>query len=338
MLDIPSEEAPVRNEAFQVLTGLSELEPETLVREQELGTVFNFSQGLPYFRRLLRFYRRVGEVPLDELPFNKVTEVANHAKQAWGLFQKVQEFSPGIENPVQQRDQLIQQIKDHHERAYTTLAPVLAFASMPTVDMSSIQSEVAAVADETKKALESAKNSGSTAVSELQSLLASAKQSAQEVGVVQHAVHFRTAAADHDTAADLWLKVTAAFAGAALLLALSSLLVYAWNPPEWDTLQAIQVAAAKLVVLSLLVSGTVWSGRTYRAHRHNHVVNKHRQNALSTFETFAASAPDQQTKSAVLLHAAQCIFAPQQTGYDSGEADAGSTPQLIEVFRSLGQS
>ncbi len=44
---------------------------------------------------------------------------------------------------------------------------------------------------------------------------------------------------------------------------------------------------SKLVVLSLLSFGTVWSARNYRALRHQRTINQHRHKALMTFQTFA---------------------------------------------------
>jgi hypothetical protein len=43
------------------------------------------------------------------------------------------------------------------------------------------------------------------------------------------------------------------------------------------------------------------------------VVDQHRQNALSTFETFMKAASDEQMKNAVLLQATQAILTPQAT-------------------------
>jgi hypothetical protein len=75
--------------------------------------------------------------------------------------------------------------------------------------------------------------------------------------------------------------------------------------------------------------------RTYRAHRHNYVINKHRQNALQTFRAFSQQAnADPATKSAVLLQATQCIFAPQATGYTTQEADSNYSP-IIEIVRAV---
>jgi len=63
-------------------------------------------------------------------------------------------------------------------------------------------------------------------------------------------------------------------------------------------------------------------------------VNQHRQNALSTFETFVKAAADDQTKGAVLLQATQAIFTPQVTGFIAQESDSGGPAQVLEIFRS----
>jgi hypothetical protein len=76
--------------------------------------------------------------------------------------------------------------------------------------------------------------------------------------------------------------------------------------------------------------------RNYAASRHNLVVNRHRQNALSSFETFVKGAGDQQTKDAVLLQATQSIFVPQDSGFIRGESTPQPGSQIIEILRGIG--
>ena len=97
--------------------------------------------------------------------------------------------------------------------------------------------------------------------------------------------------------------------------------------------QSVQMAIPKLFVFSVLLA-TVWCGKTYRAYRHNAVVNRHRQNALATFQTFAKAAVDQATKDAVLLQATQCIFSQQPTGYIQTEPEPTALP-ISEMMRAV---
>jgi hypothetical protein len=95
---------------------------------------------------------------------------------------------------------------------------------------------------------------------------------------------------------------------------------------------------AKLIVLSILLSAAIWTGKIYKAHRHNFIINRHRRNALSTFQTFAGGASDTQTKNAVLLQATTCIFGPQNTGYISQDKESEGSPQILEIIRGVGSA
>jgi len=70
-------------------------------------------------------------------------------------------------------------------------------------------------------------------------------------------------------------------------------------------------------------------------HNHNFVVNKHRQNALSTFQAFSeATINDPDTKNAILLQATQCIFSPQPSGFINKENEQENSNKIIEIFKS----
>ena len=55
--------------------------------------------------------------------------------------------------------------------------------------------------------------------------------------------------------------------------------------------------------------------KVFSAERHNCIVNRHREVALSTFQTFHEGTSDHDTRNAILLQAASAVFAPQPTGY-----------------------
>ncbi len=64
------------------------------------------------------------------------------------------------------------------------------------------------------------------------------------------------------------------------------------------------------------------------------MVNRHRQNALSTFEAFVKAASDDDTKNAVLLRATEAIFSLAPSGYVERQSEGQMTPQVIEVLRA----
>jgi hypothetical protein len=97
----------------------------------------------------------------------------------------------------------------------------------------------------------------------------------------------------------------------------------------------VALALSRIIAISILTTGIVFCARNYFAIRHNFVINRHRQNALSTFETFVKAARDDQTKDVVLVQATKSIFSPQTSGYLRGEGETPQPNQIIEIIRDL---
>lgn len=78
------------------------------------------------------------------------------------------------------------------------------------------------------------------------------------------------------------------------------------------------------------------AARNYATHKHNAVVNRHRQNALLTYRALVAAAGEKGTEDVVLAHAASCIFSPQDTGFSGarGEANPGTRAVLELLTKS----
>jgi hypothetical protein len=101
-----------------------------------------------------------------------------------------------------------------------------------------------------------------------------------------------------------------------------------------ETLKFIQFSIIKVLVISGGFYALSVCMKNYRAYKHNQVLNKHRHNALTTFETFTKSTEDPQTKNAILLEATHTIFGNQNTGYNNAETNDGDfTSKVIEYIR-----
>lgn len=75
------------------------------------------------------------------------------------------------------------------------------------------------------------------------------------------------------------------------------------------------------------------SSKNFLNHKHNAIVNKHRQNALMTHTALVEASGDEGVRDAVLLQAANCIFSPQSTGYtQTGESEATNQKSMIEIL------
>jgi len=332
------QETKARNELQTVLGELAKWKASALARK-ELGSDLSFESGVVYFSRLLRLFHALDDADLSDLPYPKIASITAVANQTRDLFLNIAGFSVSkyANNPISQRDSFINQARDSYDSVFEYVAPAVAFTIRKGTDFEKLEEQakevvgrIEASAEENEKTLKAARENAELVVQEVRRI-------AQEAGVSQHAIHFKDEADRQEESAKPWLYSTigiAAFTvGAGSLL----LLRYLWVVPTLTPSQSVQVAIPKIFVFSVLLSATVWAGRTYRAFRHNAVVNRHRQNALATFQAFAKAASDDETKNAVLLQATQCIFSPQQTGYISGEPE-GAPPQVLEIVRSLGKS
>ncbi len=216
---------------------------------------------------------------------------------------------------------------------------------------------------------EEATNEAKTKLKEVDDALTLVRNAASEAGVSQHAKVFDDESKKLQTSSIIWMIVIAIFALLLGLLATNFIDPKSWHPvlPSISASTAATIAASatptvgnaipapavtppatdflwikpfaeKIAFAFVLLFGLLWSSRNYSASRHNEVVNRHRMNALRSFETFAKAATDDQTKNAVLIQATQAIFAPQATGYVKTDGDNSSSSPIIELIRTASPS
>ena len=145
---------------------------------------------------------------------------------------------------------------------------------------------------------------------------------------------FNTESTEHERQSKNWLKWTVGVLIAIVFAAI--ILIFLFPDTTSSSAEIIQFSVTKVIILSAMFYGLSICNRNYKAHKHNATLNKHRQNALSTFETFAkAAGTDAQTKSAVLIEATHTIFSNQQTGYLNSEKDRESSNKIVEIIKSV---
>ena len=151
-------------------------------------------------------------------------------------------------------------------------------------------------------------------------------------GVAAEARHFDNQSAKHEESARKWLLRSIGLGVA--LLALVTWLHFFDKPPA-SNIFAWNHFIPRFSILGLLVFFEIVIIGIFRAERHNAIVNKHRANALNTFETIT-SAPSvtKDVKDAVTLTAAGAIYAPQETGFSKRGTNASST-HVADILTSL---
>jgi hypothetical protein len=172
---------------------------------------------------------------------------------------------------------------------------------------------------------------------EVATLAGATRQAIARSTVARFATDFEKTANEHARFAGRWLCGSAMLAAVTVATALA-FLFYAQPVGEMTSAPAWQTVVTKVVVVSIFYYAAVWSSRMYRAHRHLAVVNKHRQNALETFQAFTQSADkDSEIKNAVLLETTRCIFSPGVSGYLK-EEEENPASRIVEVLKTFGPS
>ncbi len=319
-----------------LLQKITEINSKSLIRTEELGKSFDFSNGVEIFDRTLKLFTELNEVNLDNIPLDILNNLKTSTNQAYEKFKKIQDFDPGEENnPAQFRDSLIKDIENTYHTYFKNISPIIAFATRKGTDFKRLEEDAKKAVSELDKIKQENEKKSSQLLAEVQDTLEKVRRAAAEVGVAQHAIHFMEEARYHRKRSSYWLIATIIFALITIVYGLWNIQFYSSKVTQLSVSQTIQFTVSKLIIFSILYFGVIWAGRVYKAHWHNYVVNKHRQNALSSFETFVKASSDDQTKSAVLLQATESIFAPQHSGFINQDIEQGGTPKIMEIVRSM---
>jgi DNA-binding phage protein len=331
------EERATQHTALLTTLGqLEALQPEQL-RRLDLPADVNFDGGTPYFEETWRLFRDLAQMPLDRATFSVLSRLNGVAQQNLGILQQIKAFNPTTygANARPQRDALLQQVRDVYDGAFDTVMPARAMLTNTITDSAQVAADAQRVLARIDALFSDKQEELNAKVAQATEALDAVRQLAAEAGVSQHALYFREEANEHRKAATRWLLATAALALVTLGFGAWSYAYHLQAAPILPAGALVQLTIAKLIVFSVLVTALVWTGQVYRAHRHNYVVNKHRQNALSTFQAFAQAALDAQTKNVVLVQAMQSVFAPQETGFTGRPSEGTSSPQVLEFFRGV---
>lgn len=318
---------------LEVLSGIT---PESLVRREELGVSLSFEEGLPSFRRTLKLFNDLKNANKDGVPYNTLNELNNLAVNCIEEFKKVKEFSMDKypQNPVNSRDTLISSVRDRYDEYYKKLTPHIAYSIRKGTDFEALESQARETLTELIKTKNDIIKEQEKAKKDSESILESMRKAAAEAGVSQNAIYFSTEAKENKDAADTWLKITKYLAISTIVYALLATIAFFIWGANLGFEQSVQLAVAKVLIFSVFYYATIWCGKNYRSYMHNYVVNKHRQNGLSTFQAFAKATDDNTIKDAVLLRSTESIFGSSNSGFITNDSDQSGGSQILEIIRS----
>ena len=327
---------------------ITSYDPDDLGVNPDLGAV-NFKDSQPLFRRIIEFAKGLQTLPLEELPETGVQWGNLHQviEKIAETLRKISEFTIlGEEHAENRRNDLVNACVKHHDAALNQFLPYIPYLMLRSAEVREVVAQSRQLLQEVQQILEDTKNFATDVKEDVEEIVQTTKDAAAKIGVAKFAPKFEDAAESHVDLSNRWLIASALFVFLTFTLAFVLIFPDEVSPnqpetsgqatatPQSSTNITIPSFLAKLVFVSLAYIMAVWAARNYRAHRHLEVVNRHKQNALSTFEVFVEATTDPKTKDAVLLEATRCIFGASISGYLTKEQNP-SPNRIIEVIKTL---
>jgi hypothetical protein len=315
-----------------IVKAIQEFDAGTLVRESDLGATFNFAAAVSPANRLINLFRCIPLKVLEDLPPGNLTAIRQVAEQVAVQFKRIIDFGfDKVPNPAQARTQYIAELTNFYDgNAFPGLLPYIGYAAARTSDFGRLETEARDAISAIQKQTADLQTELKDGARDAKKMLEDIRAVAAEQGVSQEAIYFGKEADRHDVESKTWRKATISLAIA--LGGFAFLTMFSNNVPGLHPANAVessQIIAGKVLFFVVLAYMLLLSARNFLSHVHNKIVNRHRQNALLTFNALVNAGGTQATKDVVLGYAASCIYAPQETGYAKGVPNETTLPQAL---------
>lgn len=276
-------------------------------------------------------------MPLIQLTDQAAQDIMAHIQSVSSSLQQIDAFK--LEgNAERNRDSIAANLNGVVAGLHTATYQWIPYLAYKRGDFSANIEQIETAITDAKHRLDDAEAYTATQRREIDKIVNLASEAAASVGVAAFTREFNREATELASSSRLWLRFTGVLALVTLIFAIG---FFFWPPLSedaniWTTLRNV---IAKVSVIAVLFTGTIWCGRIYRALTHQRSINKHRALSLKTFQAFAQATDDPATRDAVLMAATKSIFANVPTGFvEERTADRDASVNVFDVGRSVGKA
>ena len=319
-----------------VIKECTETPTNTLVKNPKWGEI-SFEQSVADLDRLfdilqpLETYRE----HLSYIPDNVVQQTVNVTETIKNTIGHIREFTLTEGDPSTRRDQIVAELKTQIDALVPIIATWLPYLAYQHGDIRKNLEQIESSIKDAKALVDDGDSYVSGKREEIDGIVAAARDASASAGVAHFTGDFSKEAETNEITAQRWL-IAGGISATATLVAAIVLFFWLRISPDAKLAEVAQIGTTKLVVLGVLFTATVWFGRMYRAAKHQSAINKHRANALKTFQAFIEATSNEATRNAVLLETTRSIFALAPMGYLSVER--GESHSVTEVVKNISSS
>jgi hypothetical protein len=303
---------------------------DSLVTNKDWGKI-NFEGARKHLDLIFSIATPLTTLPLDRLPDADINALRDALTPIGAQIAAMRTFTIEQANATNARDSIVNSLRDQANNLYSSAQIRVPFLAFQRADVRENEAKFWQAVEEARNLLDTAKQRSEASLTEIAGIIAAAREASASAGVAHYTTDFSGAAEGLAKSAKIWLTATAGFGAVTLLLAVLFPAIYPISGPGF---QSVQIYTSKLLALGTLITATIWCGRIYKATKHQEMVNRHRANALKTFQAFVKASADEQTRDAVLLETTRSIFALAQSGYLDGGETSGDGIKILEIIKS----
>jgi hypothetical protein len=316
---------------------------EDVVGEARFGSAISFRDARGPLQLIKEFTAQMRFLDSTGLTSGMIANPSSAFQRIINSVQQIRSFGPQNYGNQNLANSMVQELRIGYDSLVEAAVPVLLYSEFRASGISNTKQKTHELLAE----VENQRKELGDLVSESKELLAGQKKFSAEIAIAGYGTLFANEAQEHADAAKIWLCATG-------ILAILTASAGVWNYLVSESLikqfsqasasqvssipasLSIQFTIAKVILFAIGLSAAYWSARVYRSHRHNAIVNRHRANALTSFQEFVVSSTDPDVRNAVLLQTTSCIYSPQPTGFSSGNDTDGDSPlKVLEIVRNL---
>jgi hypothetical protein len=318
-----------------LITKALELYNNNLVSRSEWGEI-NFNEASHDLERAKIILSYLKILPLEYLSDNAINQISQAINSLTPILDQINKFSITNGSPTTNRDGIQNQLHGQVDNLYSQAANWIPFLSYQRGDVAENINKLTNTLNQAEQLIEQTKIQINQDKTEIDTIIMATREASASAGAAVFTKDFENESDTQEKSARRWLIATGSGALFTILVA-SGMWIHAESSAVagLSNSQVIQTVAAKLIILTMLLSGTMWIARHYKAIKHLATINRHRSLSLRTLKAFSAAASDEQTKNAVLIEVTRAIFQTSQTGYLDGLSSDDSPTKIVEIARTL---
>ena len=255
-----------------------------------------------------------------------IETVRTYLPQFYEIAQKIENFDISGDNPKDRHADLLKEISDFCSTAKSVLTPTITYLRSKQIDTSKAKFD--AFFEDTENKWKEIDDKSGAKLQTLDDLILKQENQLAEISISEYEKVFANQAEKHQTGAKRWFYGT-------VCLVIVSIAIFVWAIKDLGSATQLSIIVQNIFAKGFLVSVFYLllnrSIKNYTAEKHLEVVNRHRQNALATFEAFAdAAGKNRDTRDHVLMAATDSIFDANQSGYLSVKTPRSDSASPIQ--------